>query len=68
MGRRIAGGLFALILAGAFAVNASASEIDVLLDKLVEKGILTGTEAQLIMEETRLKSLRSSSPAKAPSS
>lgn len=53
MGNRIAGGLFALILAGAFAVNASASEIDVLLDKLVEKGVLTPIEAQLIMEETK---------------
>ena len=34
-------------------VLASAAEIDVLLDKLVEKGILTPMEAQIVKDETK---------------
>ncbi len=48
--------LIMLIMAFAFSViggvSAEAGEIDVLLNKLVEKGVLTPLEAQIIQDET----------------
>ena len=46
--------LFLVLAALAVASqNASAAEIDLLLDKLVEKGVLTPIEAQILLEETK---------------
>lgn len=44
-----------LLGAGLFsaAVDARAGEIDILVDKLVEKGILSSVEAQIILDETK---------------
>ena len=56
MGKRILGGIMALLMTGAMTMNASASEIDLLIDKLVEKGVLSSVEAQIILDETACSS------------
>ncbi len=45
--------LMQFALAGIFAASASASDVDVLIDKLVEKGVLTRTDAETILKETK---------------
>lgn len=46
-------GLAVCLLLSFSTPSLSASEIDILLDKLVEKGILTGAEAQQVKIETK---------------
>ncbi|MFP4472655.1 MAG: putative porin [Candidatus Omnitrophota bacterium] len=45
--------LAVMMLSGVSALTARAAEIDVLLNKLVEKGVLTPLEAQIIQDETK---------------
>ena len=48
--------VFAVAVIAALCIGISlsyAGEVDVLVDKLVEKGILTRAEAQLVLDETR---------------
>ncbi|MBN3040364.1 MAG: putative porin, partial [Candidatus Omnitrophica bacterium] len=45
--------LFGFIAAGLVILPSYAGEIDILLQKLVEKGVLTGAEAQQIKVETK---------------
>ena len=45
--------LMQFALAGILATPAHASDVDALIDKLVEKGVLTRTDAQAILKETR---------------
>ena len=35
--------------------SAHASDVDVLINKLVEKGVLSPSEAQIVVDETKLK-------------
>jgi len=42
-----------LIMTLAFCGKSFAGEVDILVDKLVEKGILTPVEAQIILDETK---------------
>ena len=42
-----------MIMSLAICGNAIAGEIDILVDKLVEKGILTPVEAQIVLDETK---------------
>ena len=37
------------------SAKAYAGEVDVLLNKLVEKGVLTPSEAQIVADDTKLK-------------
>lgn len=43
----------ALALSTAIVMPVKAGEVDVLVDKLVEKGVLTPTEGQIILDETK---------------
>ncbi|MDP8266784.1 MAG: putative porin [Candidatus Aceula meridiana] len=45
--------LLGMILVGVSAVQGYAGEIDILVEKLVEKGILAPVEAQIILDETK---------------
>ncbi|MEJ2696109.1 MAG: putative porin [Candidatus Sulfobium sp.] len=45
--------LMQLVFAGIFAASARASDVDVLIDKLVEKGVLTRSDAEAILKETK---------------
>jgi hypothetical protein len=52
--RRIIGGIVLLLtLAASVPYSAQAGELDILVDKLVEKGILSPVEAQIIIDETK---------------
>lgn len=45
----------ALMITGLSAISAGASEVNVLIDKLVEKGVLTTYDAQILKAETERK-------------
>jgi len=53
MRRIIVGILFIVGMAAGYGVPAQAGELDVLVDKLVEKNVLTLVEGQIILDETR---------------
>jgi polyhydroxyalkanoate synthesis regulator phasin len=53
MGMIVLAVLMQFALAGIFAAPAHASDVDVLIDKLVEKGVLTRTDAEAILKETK---------------
>jgi polyhydroxyalkanoate synthesis regulator phasin len=53
MGMIVLAVLMQFALAGIFAAPARASDVDVLIDKLVEKGVLTRTDAEAILKETK---------------
>jgi polyhydroxyalkanoate synthesis regulator phasin len=53
MGMIVLAVLMQLALAGIFAASAHASDVDVLIDKLVEKGVLTRTDADAMLKETK---------------
>ena len=52
----LAVGLSAFLFLGLFAgTKAHAGEMDVLVNKLVEKGVLSPSEAQIIVDETKVQ-------------
>jgi polyhydroxyalkanoate synthesis regulator phasin len=53
MGMIVLAVLMQFALAGIFAASAHASDVDVLIDKLVEKGVLSRTDADAILKETK---------------
>jgi hypothetical protein len=53
MQRIIWGAVLVIAITVAFISPVRAGELDVLVDKLVEKGILTSNEAKIIIDETR---------------
>lgn len=47
--------LMQFALAGIFARSAHASDVDVLINRLVEKGVLTRADAEAILKETKME-------------
>lgn len=67
MQRMIAVFISMVVLFGASVSISSAGEVDVLIDKLVEKGVLTPVEAQIILDETKQEVAKEISQAKSSS-
>ncbi|MEA3226039.1 MAG: putative porin [Planctomycetota bacterium] len=53
MKRIFVGAVILLSMLAAYPYVAQAGELDILVDKLVEKGILTPVEAQIVLDETK---------------
>jgi len=56
--------LFAALFVVSAQIKASAGEVDILVQKLVEKGVLSAAEGQIILDETKLAVSKDLSQAK----
>ena len=65
--------LLSIVLAAIFFLapvavrQASAGEMDVLVDKLVDKGVLTPSEAQIVVDETKVQCAKDLANGESPS-